>query len=337
MSTPSSITPTLILHGGAGAMRALATADEQRYRDALRMACASGADVLKAGGRALDAVTAAVSLMEDSGVFNAGLGSCLTDDGEVEMDAAVMRGVDRGFGGVAGIRGVANPVLVARQVMDHTRHCILGGRGATEFARANGFAFRPEFPSQTRREDWRRKKDAAASADGLAGEGLAALGGVMGASAAAPQPADEASDTVGACALDSYGDLASAVSTGGLWLKLPGRIGDSPLPGAGLWAVSGVGAAVSTGTGETILRMLLCKEVVDRIARGPQLACAEALSLLEQQFGRGMAGVIAIDGRGLAGFALNTRGMGRALWTGAMDSPAIAVWPHERWDRPDAP
>lgn len=266
----SSIVPVLIIHGGAGAMRSLSESDERRYREGLREACSRGASLLEQGASALDAVTTAVTVMEDLGVFNAGLGSCLTSAGEIEMDAAVMRGSDRGFGAVAGIRGVANPVLVARKVMEETRYCILGAEGATKFAREQGFDFREGFPSESRLEDWRRKKASVLAKGAAESSGLAALGGVLGVSPGHPGAADEASDTVGACALDRHGSLASAVSTGGLWLKRPGRIGDSPLPGAGLWALDGVGAAVSTGTGETILRTLLCKEVVDRMAGGVQ-------------------------------------------------------------------
>jgi beta-aspartyl-peptidase (threonine type) len=318
-------------------MRSLSEGDERRYRDGLREACARGAAILEQGGHALDAVTSAIQTMEDLGVFNAGLGSCLTSAGEIEMDAAVMNGADRGFGAVAGIRGVANPILVARKVMEETRYCILGAEGATNFAREQGLDFREGFPSESRLEDWRRKKASVLAKGGVESGGLAALGGVLGATSVQPRPADEASDTVGACALDGRGGLASAVSTGGLWLKPPGRIGDSPLPGAGLWALDGRGAAVSTGTGETILRTLLCKEVVDRLAGGVQSACAEGIALLEEQFGAGMAGVIAIDARGRPGFALNTRGMGRALWTAEMSESAVAVWPEEDWDRGDAP
>lgn len=334
---PSSLSPVLILHGGAGAMRALAEGDESRYRGGLREACSKGAAILERGGLALDAVCEAVRVMEDLGEFNAGLGSCLTTDGEIEMDAAVMRGADRGFGAVAGIRAVANPVLVACKVMEETRYCILGAEGATNFAREQGLAFREDFPSQSRLEDWQRKKVSVASSGGLESGGLAALGGVLGRPSGQLTPSDEVSDTVGACAFDAHGGMATAVSTGGLWLKRAGRIGDSPLPGAGLWAVDGIGAAVATGTGETILRTLLCKEVVDRMALGVGRACVEGIGLLEEHFGAGMAGVIALDSEGRAGFALNTGGMGRALWTAQMAEPAVAVWPDEAWDRVDVP
>jgi len=333
MSAPS-YEPVLILHGGAGALRKLGGGSETRYREAMRAACAHGAAFLKEGAGALAAAVEATRYMEDLGEFNAGLGSCLTMAGNIEMDAAVMYGADRGFGAVAGVSGVANPVLVARLVMERTRHCLLGAEGAAEFARDQGMAFRDDFPSESRVEDWRRKLAAIEASGGLADEGLTALGGVLGGASTEPAPAEEASDTVGACALDAEGHLASAVSTGGLWLKQSGRIGDSPLPGAGLWALDGVGAAVATGTGETILRMLLCKEVVDRMEPGgAESASRLGIELLEERFGTGMAGVIGIDAAGNTGFAFNTGGMGRALWRSPMDEPAVAVWPGEAWDR----
>jgi len=327
--------PVLILHGGAGAMRKLEAGGEQRYREALRRACGEGAALLIAGQSALDAATAATRYMEDLGEFNAGLGACLTAAGEIEMDAAVMRGSDRGFGGVAGVRGVANPVLLARRVMEQTRHCLLGAEGAAEFAREQGLAFRDDFPSSERQQDWRRKKADFEARGGIDAGGLTALGGVLGCSPEATAVRDEVGDTVGACALDAQGHLAATVSTGGLWLKRAGRIGDSPLPGAGLWAVDAVGAAVATGTGETILRMLLCKEAVDRMDAGAAAASQAAIDLLEERFGKGTAGLIAIDAAGRTGFAFNTGGMGRALWTPSMAEPAVAVWPQEPWDRPN--
>ena len=320
-----------MLHGGAGAMRTLEGRDERAYRDSLRLACRLGSELLVEGSSALEAAVQAVVTMEDSGNFNAGLGSCLNFDGEIEMDAAVMRGSDRAFGGVAAIRQVANPVVAACQVMEQTRHCLLGAEGATRFAKAQGLTLRSDFPSQSRRLAWRRKREAVTAGGALEAGGLAAMGGVLGIQGSAGQDADS-SDTVGAVAMDADGSLACAVSTGGLWLKQAGRIGDSPLPGAGLWAVDGEGVAVATGTGEMILRSLLCKEVVDRMHHGASRACALGMTHLEALFGPGVAGVIAIDPSGMPGFALNTRGMGRAVWRLGMERPAVAIWPEEGWD-----
>ena len=351
----------ILLHGGAGRMASMADGRERQYRDGLRAACAAGVGVLEAGGSALDASIAANVWMEDSGVFNAGLGSCLTMDGDVEMDAAIME-KGRRFGAVAVVSGVANPVLLARELIEHTPHALLAGPGAVKFARQRGLAFREDFPSAARVRAWRLRRDEL-DAGRLAG-GLASLGGVLGTAdegeeiAAAPQ-ADEPvttgdtvggeeiaaaplsdepvtkGDTVGAVAQDAAGDCAGAVSTGGIWMKLPGRVGDCPLPGAGIWvAPGGDGAAVATGTGESLMRTLISREVVDRMAQSSaQAACDAAIALLEAEEGPGIGGVIGVSRRGF-GWALNTRGMGRALWVDGMDEPAVAVWPDEAWDRP---
>jgi beta-aspartyl-peptidase (threonine type) len=316
--------PILIVHGGAGAMPTMTERREARYRVALREATAEGAQVLRRGGSAREAVVAANLAMEDSGAFNAGLGSCLTSDGTVEMDAAIMEAEGRRVGAVAGIVGVAHPILAAERVMTETRHAILQGEGATLFARAQGLHFREGFPSEARLRQWRDRK--AALASGMEEQAVAALGGVLGDD----EPVGKG-DTVGAVALDERGRLAAGVSTGGIWMKQPGRVGDSPLPGAGLWADER-GASVATGTGESILRILMCKEAVDAMGSA-QAGCEAAVALLERHFGPGQGGVIGLDARGRAGFALNTRGMGRALWHGGLTEAAVAVWPDEGWDR----
>jgi len=351
------MTPTLLLHGGAGSMTQMGDSRAQRYRAALRDAACLGAGLLDEGASALDVVEAVVARMEDVGIFNAGLGSCLTSEGAIEMDAAVMGGRDRLFGAVAGVSGVANPVRLARRVAEATRHCILATEGAAAFAREQGFAFRSDFPSADRIAQWERKKaqlGGESSADAAAH--LAAMGGVLGGEGTTtidaeapveplaeggaadedgpPVVEDGGHDTVGAVALDGAGGVAAAVSTGGLWLKLPGRVGDSPLPGAGLWADDGLGAAVATGTGESILRVLLCKDVVDRLDTGPEAATRAGIDEVERRFGPGQAGVIAVHRDGRVGFAFDTRGMGRALWRLGMDEPAAAIWPGEAWDRP---
>ena len=328
------MTPAIILHGGAGAMKTMAGARERRYRAALRAACAHAASILRSGGSALDASQAACVHMEDSGTFNAGLGSCLTSDGTIEMDAAVMRGTDRGFGAVAGVEGVANPVLVARAVMERTPHCLLQGTGAGGFAAEQGFPLRADFPSADRLEAWQLKKaelDTRGPWIDLA-DRLASLGGVAGTEPVADSEAVGPGDTVGAVAIDREGRMAAAVTTGGIWMKQPGRVGDSPLPGAGLWAVDGAGAACATGTGEMILKVLLCREAVDRMGDATE-ACAGAIGMLEEHFGSGLAGVIGIGPDGRPGYAFHTNGMGRATWVEGMDESAVAVWPGEEWDR----
>lgn len=335
---------SILVHGGAGAMRGMTSEREQRYRDGLRTAADAGAAVLRAGGTALDAAIAAVVSMEDSGTFNAGLGACLTSSGTVEMDAAVMRGSDRGIGAVACVRDVANPVHLARAVMDHTPHCLLVGDGALALAASQSLSLREDFPPASRLAEWERKKARleARTAGKSLEQGLAELGGVLGDQEDDPaasrdlalshDPVGDNHDTVGAVACDDSG-VAIAVSTGGIWLKMPGRVGDSPLPGAGFWATAA--ASCATGTGESLMRVMIGKEVTDGIDRhgDPQRACVDAVSLLEQHCGPNQGGVIAVAPDGRLGWAINTTGMGRAAWTEAMPEPAVAVWAEEDWDR----
>lgn len=323
---------TLILHGGAGSMNNMTDPRAARYRAGLRESAQAGVDLLQAGESALDAVVAATVVMEDSGVFNAGLGACLTSAGDIEMDAALMDGRDRGFGAVAGVRAVKNPILLSRHVLFDTAHCLLGAEGAAEFAREMGLPFRSNFPSEARLADWqdkRRTLDQLVGIDSLS-ERVASLGAVFGE--AEDDPVGRG-DTVGVCAMDRDGNIAAAVSTGGIWMKQPGRIGDSPLPGAGIWSVNGQGAAVATGTGELILRVLLCREVVDRMEGGASSACRKGIALLGEVFGEGSGGVIGIGPEGDAGFSFNTRGMGRALWRDGSEAIGTAIWPDEEWDR----
>ena len=332
-----SMTPTLIVHGGAGSMKSMSDPREGRYRAGLRDATAAGAAILQAGGSAVDAVVAVNVHMEDGGVFNAGLGSCLTADGGIEMDAAVMDGRDRGFGAVAGVRGVANPVELARRVMLDTPHCMFAADGAEALARGWGMTFREDFPSEVRKAEWRKRAAQVRESGGSLADRLATLGGVLG-DASDDEDADAPvgrRDTVGAVAMDADGHLAVGVTTGGIWLKLPGRIGDVPVPGAGLWALDGQGAACATGTGEAILKVLMCREVVDRMIGGAGVtaACEATVALLEREIGSGLAGVIAIAPDGTPGFAFHTRGMGRSVWRAGMSEPAAAVWPEEGWDR----
>lgn len=326
-------------------MRGMTLEREAGYRAGLRAATAAGQRVLQAGGSALDAAVAAVVSMENGGVFNAGLGSCLTGDGTVEMDAAVMRGSDRGIGAVASIHAVANPVLLAREVMNETPHCVLAAGGAVTFAEARGLPLRADFPPPSRLAEWEQKKARleARTAGKSLEEGLAELGGVLGDQEEEPSqdatcigndPVGDKHDTVGAVACDGQGGVAAAVSTGGIWLKMPGRVGDCPLPGAGFWALDDEGAAVATGTGESLMRVMICKDVVDGIAShgDAQRAAEDSIALLERHFGPDQGGVIAVAPDGAVGWALNTNGMGRGIWREGMSQPAVAVWPDEDWD-----
>src|SRR5262245_56411212 len=223
----------IAVHGGAGNWE---VTQHDAARAGVRAAAKQAGLLLAQGAAALDAVTAAVTALEDDPVFNAGTGSVLNRGGEAEMDAAVMTGHDLAFGAVAAILRVRNPVLVAHQVMERSGHALLTGEGAVRFARACGYADYDPVTAESRAA-WERAHNEAR------------LG------------------TVGAVALDLDGRLAAASSTGGTSLKLPGRVGDTPLPGAGTYATRDA-AASATGKGELVMRMLGTKRICDLAAAG---------------------------------------------------------------------
>ena len=271
----------IAVHGGAGTWD---EAHHERAHAGVSAAAQQGGTLLAQGGSALDAVTAAVAVLEDDPLFNAGTGSVLNRDGEVEMDAAVMTGHDLRFGAVAAIRRVRNPVLVARQVIERSGHALLVGEGAVRFAREHGFG------------DY----------DPITAEALSAFQRAR---------ADLALGTVGAVALDGEGRLAAATSTGGTLLKLPGRVGDTPLPGAGTYATRD--AAVSaTGKGELVMRVLAAKSICDIGAAGVpvQHAVNRVLTAMRDTVGAD-AGFIAIGRDGSIGIEHGTPHMAAAWWT----------------------
>jgi beta-aspartyl-peptidase (threonine type) len=262
----------ILVHGGAGTWH---REDEALAVAGVARAAAVAWRTLEAGGAAIDAVVEAVRALEDDPVFNAGTGSVLNAAGEVEMDASVMAGDSVAAGGAAGLRRVRNPVLVARRVMEATDCVLLAGPAATAFAREQGFAdYDPGLPRPSRRS--------------------------------------EGGGTVGAVALDAAGRLAAATSTGGRGGKRAGRVGDSPIPGAGNYADAH--AAVSaTGWGEYMLRYATAKDVACRVASGadPQRALQDALDDMARRFGEPI-GAIALDARGALGVVHGTPAMPHA-------------------------
>lgn len=289
----------VIVHGGAGAPRTLEDG------------CAHAADramaILASGGHALDAVTEAARLLEDDGRYNAGTGSCLRMDGEtIEMDASLMDSSGR-IGVVAAIRHVRNPILVARRVME-TPHLILCGEGAERFARALGF---PPHPGPTPGARASFEKFREILQEGKIGDLRPNWAGVdLGRIWNFPTPLDQVRcDTIGAVALDRAGNLAAANSTGGAYPMMLGRLGDSPIPGCGLYA-SPAAAACATGLGEEIIRREASRAVCERIRQGAgvQDACQEIVGQFPQQV---PFGIIAISRRG-AGLASN-REMAQAV------------------------
>jgi len=288
--------PTIIVHGGAGNWGT----SQDRLDEAIlacRNAAKAGQLILRAGGPALDAVEAAVRVLEDSPVLDAGRGSYLNSAGEVEMDALIMDGADMNLGAVAAVKRVRYPISLARKVMSDSKHNFLVGAGAEAFADEIGF---PRCDP----EDLITEEQSKLFSNFHEGESIAPTSIL--------QP-EEPGDTVGAVALDKSGSLASATSTGGTRRKQPGRVGDSPLVGSGAYADNWTAAVSATGHGEALMKILISKRVCDFVAVGlsTQKACEAAIDLLIERV-NGKGGLIAIDIRGRTGIAYNTTAMPHA-------------------------
>ncbi|HET9699779.1 MAG TPA: isoaspartyl peptidase/L-asparaginase [Burkholderiales bacterium] len=292
----------LVVHGGAGNWDAR---DHEAALAGTSAALRAGLTVLGRGGSALDAVIAAVVVLEDHPLFNAGTGAALNLAGEAEMDACVMEGTGRRAGAVAAIRGVKNPVLVARRVMEASAHVLIVGEGALQFAREMGFP--PHDPvTESRRRDYRSRMAERAEAGSPTRLALPPL----------PGPG-----TVGAVALDCRGARAAATSTGGLSLKLPGRVGDTPIPGAGTYATAEA-AASATGHGETIMRLLLTRAACDAVARGKSPGIAASRAVAAPGPNGGGTGIIVVDAIGRIGIAHDTPAMPHAWGRAGQESRA---------------
>ena len=297
------MTIALIAHGGAGKWRPGSDDDAVA---GLRAAVEAGRALLAGGASALDAVCATVTSLEDNPIYNAGTGAVLNFDGFCELDACVMESRGARVGAVSGLQRVRNPVLVARKVMEDTDHVMLTGDGAQRFARVMGF---PDHDPVTpeRRADWFDKRN-------RIDEGLGARALKMRRFLA--EHPEYAGGTVGAAAVDSAGVLAAATSTGGVTLKMVGRVGDSPVPGAGNYACARV-AASATGTGEFVLRSLATRAVAERVEGGASLADAVAavLARLGEDYDADV-GLIAVDDRGTPVALHRTRDMPHAFFAG---------------------
>ena len=283
--------PTVLVHGGAGAD----PADAAEFRDGVAAAALAGWRALGGGGSALDAVEIAVRVLEDHPRFNAGRGSVLTSAGTVEMDASIMEGDRLGCGAVAGVSRVANPITLARRVMEDARHVLMIADGAHAFARSIGL---PDCDPELLITDRQRIRLAAHVADS---------GG-----------------TVGAVAVDRHGTVAAATSTGGMIGKHPGRVGDSALIGCGTYADSRLGAVSCTGSGEAIIRAVVARRTLDRLAQdGDSDAVARAAVELLVKEGRGEGGLILVDPRGRVGYATSTALMPVAWMSSGLDAPLV--------------
>jgi beta-aspartyl-peptidase (threonine type) len=253
-----------------------------------------------AGIRRILVLEAAVVALEDNPVFNAGRGSCLTADGDVEMDAALMAGADLSCGAVAALKAFPNPIRIARLVLERSPHVLLAADGAARFARIHGMLPCPPAQLVTPRalERWEREK-----------EGMARKNG-----------------TVGAVAIDARGHVAAATSTGGTSGKLPGRVGDTPLVGCGTYADDRGGAASATGHGESIIKVVLAKFACDRMAAGTAAPAAAEEAIRELGRIQGDGGIILVDRAGHLGVAFNSARMSRA-WIAGDGSEGAAFEP----------
>ena len=294
----------IAIHGGAGTLSsAMLTPESDRiYRAGLEAALRAGFAVLDGGGTSLDAVTVAVQALEDDPLFNAGRGAVLSANGLHELDASIMDGRDRSAGAVSGVRHVRSPIVLARLVMERSPHVMLSGEGAEEFALEQGLE--PVANSHFTTE--RRQRELELLLQGQKAAGKEALMG-----------------TVGAVALDAHGNLAAATSTGGMTGKKWGRVGDSPIIGAGTYAANDCCAVSATGHGEFFIRAAVAHEVASLMRyRGLDVVQAADEVVLRQlvEMG-GSGGVIAVGRDGRIAMPFNSEGMLR----GAMDSRGLCA------------
>lgn len=308
MDRPPPPRAALVVHGGAWAI----PDDEWRsHRDGVERAIDAGWKVLLDNGSALEAVAAAIVVLENDPTYDAGIGSVLTRDGHVEMDAALMDGRGLDVGAVACVRDLKNPILAAREVL-RSDHVLLSGSGASDFVRARGIAACDPTSLIVPRERERLARM-------LAEERLRAIDP---REAFGQTPVDRPNGTVGAVAIDRGGNIAAGGSTGGTPGKLSGRIGDTPIPGAGLYADNRLGGAACTGWGEGILRIGLARNAVSHLKdSAAQDAAWLAVRELDDRI-QGKGGVVVLSRDGSLGFAFNTPRMA----VGYMDGEIAEPW-----------
>lgn len=316
MSQPHPHPIAIVVHGGAGNLSrdTLTPEKEAACRAALEEALQAGYRILERGGTSLDAVEAAIAVLEDSPWFNAGRGAVFTSAGTHELDASIMDGATLQAGAVAVVRRVRHPIRLARLVMERTPHVLLVGDGAESLAQEAGLEMvAPEwFDTPERRQRWQKRRSEGEDASGSA--------------PAATEPEGK-HGTVGAVALDRRGHLAAGTSTGGLTGKRPGRVGDSPLIGAGTYARDATCAVSATGQGEFFIRLAVAHEISARIEhRGLPLAGATASVIAEVEQLGGEGGVIALNRHGQVAMPFNTRGMFRG-WRLEGRPPLIRIGP----------
>ena len=309
----------IAIHGGAGTITraSMTPARERAYREKLAEAIAAGQQILAAGGTSMDAVIAAVQVLEDSPLFNAGRGAVYTWDEQHELDAAIMDGSNRAAGAVTGVTTIKSPIALARKVMEESVHVMLSGAGAEEFADLHQLerVDNSYFNTEARFDALQRMKQQLGSQDKTAWQQL---------------DARFKYGTVGAVALDTHGNLAAATSTGGMTGKRYGRIGDSPVIGAGTWADNGSCAVSATGHGEYFIKYQVAADICARVTyQGKDIVSAGDAVIHEVLMPvGGTGGVIIVDGQGKVHMPFNTEGMYRASQQG--DGPVhIAIYADE--------
>lgn len=304
---PNNSKYVLVIHGGAGTIAPGTAQTEQPYHDGLQAALQAGQAILARGGTAMEAVVAAVVSMEDNALFNAGHGAVFNSDGQHELDACVMEGTTLRAGALAGVRTVRNPVLGALSVMQDGRFVLLGAQGAERFCLEQGIAtVAPDYFSTTARLDQLR---AVQSSTGM----------TLDHDGVAPRAQDaNRYGTVGAVALDLHGHLAAATSTGGMTNKCPGRIGDSPIIGAGCYANDASCAVSTTGTGEHFIRACVAHDIHARMVYAKQSLADAADAVFSESIVPmgGSGGLVALDRDGNMSLPYNSTGMYRG-WVGS--------------------
>ena len=297
---------TLAIHGGAGVItkESMTPELEAAYHAALARSLEAGGEILANGGSSLDAVQAAIIIMEDDSLFNAGLGAVFTADGGHELDASIMSGVDRDAGAVAGVKRVRNPILAARAVMDKSRHVMFAGQGADDFAAAQGLDMveTSYFDTERRRQSLLKVLSKPVS----------------------ELTVEERHGTVGAVAIDQSGNIAAGTSTGGMTAKMPGRVGDSPLIGAATYAQNGVCAVSATGHGEYFIRVGVAKTICTRVELlGEDIKTAAEHALGQVASLGGDGGVVLLGANGEVAYAFNSPGMYRGSITASATKTEI--------------
>ncbi|MFA0961688.1 isoaspartyl peptidase/L-asparaginase family protein [Roseivirga sp. BDSF3-8] len=310
----SQTRPVIVIHGGAGTIlkENMTPEKEEAIRSKMEEAMRAGYEVLDEGGTSTEAVVATIKILEDSPLFNAGKGAVFTSQGENELDASIMDGRDRNAGAVAGVKHIKNPITAALAVMTSSPHVMLTGEGAEEFASQEklNMVDARYFYTENRYEQLRKIKEREQAEDA---EGSIKL-------RSNPETADEKFGTVGCLALDKNGNLAAGTSTGGMTNKKYGRVGDSPVIGAGTYADNATCAVSATGHGEYFIRSVAAYDVA-AMMRYADMEVGKAASTVVENIGEmgGSGGLIALDAQGNVAMPFNTAGMYRGYMKGKED------------------